>query len=179
MSNYDSTNRARRITNKTLSEPSFIFFSLSLALSIRVFCVTIREMDSGRTRCLRDSMYIYFVFFDIAELNWRRYLGGFHWAGEECILYVFSSCIFIKEGWFWYGVNDSFELFYMQFKLIETLLKFKFIVFPKFEFQTSSRKFLSPKRKINPLYTSFHYSFTLFAHSRGRIHRGWSKCKTI
>lgn len=90
MSNYDSTNRARRITNKTLSEPSFIFFSLSLALSIRVFCVTIREMDSGRTRCLRDSMYIYFVFFDIAELNWRRYLGGFHWLVESvCILFVY------------------------------------------------------------------------------------------
>lgn len=67
MSNYDSTNRARRITNKTLSEPSFIFFSLSLALSIRVFCVTIREMDSGRTRCLRDSMYIYISYFSISR----------------------------------------------------------------------------------------------------------------
>lgn len=177
MSNYDSTNRARRITNKTLSEPSFIFFSLSLALSIRIFCVTIREMDSGRTRCLRDSMYIYRIFryrgIKLAEIFGRIPLGWWR-------VYVFSSCIFIKEGWFWYGdCIESFELFYMQFKLIETLLKFKFIIFPKFEFQTSSRKFLSPKRKVNPLYTPFHYSFTLFAHSRGRIHRGWSKCKTI
>lgn len=84
MSNYDSTNRARRITNKTLSEPSFIFFSLSLALSIRVFCVTIREMDSGRTRCLRDSMYIYRIFryrgIKLAEI-----FGRIPLAGGECM----------------------------------------------------------------------------------------------
>lgn len=157
----------------------FFFLSLSRSLYPCLLCNDTRNGQWSHEMFAWFDVYIFRIFryrgIKLAEIFGRIPLGWWR-------VYVFSSCIFIKEGWFWYGVNDcvgSFELFYMQFKLIETLLKFKFIVFSKFEFQTSSRKFLSPKRKINPLYTSFHYSFTLFAHSRGRIHRGWSKCKTI
>lgn len=141
----------------------FFFLSLSRSLYPCLLCNDTRNGQWSHEMFAWFDVYIFRIFryrgIKLAEIFGRIPLGWWR-------VYVFSSCIFIKEGWFWYGVNDSFELFYMQFKLIETLLKFKFIVFSKFEFQTSSRKFLTDPQPVNPVPRKKPsiYTLSLFIH---------------
>lgn len=59
--NYDSTNRVRRITNKTLVNPR-LFFSLSLFLFLSVSSV---QRYAKWTVVARDVCVIRYIFFDI------------------------------------------------------------------------------------------------------------------
>lgn len=142
----------------------FFFLSLSRSLYPCLLCNDTRNGQWSHEMFAWFDVYIFRIFryrgIKLAEIFGRIPLGWWR-------VYVFSSCIFIKEGWFWYGVNDCvglFELFYMQFKLIETLLKFKFIVFSKFEFQTSSRKFLTDPVNPVPKKKPSIYTLSLFIH---------------
>lgn len=82
--NYNSTNRVRRITNKTLVNPR-LFFSLSLFLFLSVSSV---QRYAKWTVVARDVCVIrYISYFSI--LNWRRYLGGFQgWRRVDILVYL-------------------------------------------------------------------------------------------
>lgn len=68
----------------------FFFLSLSRSLYPCLLCNDTRNGQWSHEMSAWFDVYIYIVFFDIAELNWRRYLGGFHWLVESvCILFVY------------------------------------------------------------------------------------------
>lgn len=88
--NYDSTNRVRRITNKTLVNPR-LFFSLSLFLFLSVSSV---QRYAKWTVVARDVCVIrYISYFSI--LNWRRYLGGFQGWRSRVFVKVWRRVIFV------------------------------------------------------------------------------------